>query len=369
MSRAIHFIGLMRSGVSWAKVARELVRALAEAGTHVSAVSLKGYLHDADFPLHPQVEAAVARERLEGWDLALDYPPNFARLRGARRAGILIWEGESLPTHWAEPAAKYLDLAFVPSEFTLEAAAASGIPRNMLAVAPFGVDPQIYRGEGPTATLPTDRAFNFLAVAAPHVRKGLAELTRAFCGAFGPDEDVGLVVKCPTIDGLGRWPWEYRGAADFLPRDRGRQVALLTGSLGEDEMAALYRAADVYVQASYGESFGLAPLEALSCGTPVVATGWGGVLEFLDDSNSWLVDYDLVDAGEFAYDWRGEGGVRMARPREGHLAEELRLSYRDCAARIAKATAGLETAAAFTWRRSGEVILSRLDDFAAGRIS
>lgn len=356
----------MRSPVSWAKVTRELVRALAETGAHVSAVSLKGYLYDADFPLDPEVETAIARRRREGWDLALDYPPNFARLSAGSRAGIIIYEADSLPAHWVGPIREHLDLAVVPSEFSLEAAAASGIPRDMLAVAPFGVNPQIYRPEGPAAAPATDRAFNFLAVAAPHVRKGLAELTEAFTNAFEADDDVGLVIKCPPLAGLGKRAWEYKSVADFMPEGRGRQIALVEGVLSEEGMAALYRAGDVCVQPSYGESFGLAPLEALSCGTPVVATGWGGVLEFLDDSNSWLVDYDLVEAGEFAYDWRGEGGLRMARPRVESLGARLREAFEDADARSAKAAAGLETAAAFTWRRSAEVILSRLADFAAG---
>jgi glycosyltransferase involved in cell wall biosynthesis len=48
----------------------------------------------------------------------------------------------------------------------------------------------------------------------------------------------------------------------------------------EEEMAALYRAADVFVSSSWFEAFSLPPLEAMACGTPVVTTNSGGVLDF-----------------------------------------------------------------------------------------
>lgn len=46
---------------------------------------------------------------------------------------------------------------------------------------------------------------------------------------------------------------------------------------GHEELAALYRAADVVLMPSHSESFGLVALEAQACGTPVVATAVGGL--------------------------------------------------------------------------------------------
>lgn len=48
----------------------------------------------------------------------------------------------------------------------------------------------------------------------------------------------------------------------------------------EQEMADLYRSADLFVSTSWFEAFGLPPLEAMACGTPVVTTNSGGVLDF-----------------------------------------------------------------------------------------
>ncbi|MFC7372367.1 glycosyltransferase family 4 protein [Fictibacillus iocasae] len=51
-------------------------------------------------------------------------------------------------------------------------------------------------------------------------------------------------------------------------------------SAGEKEMADFYRSSDLFVFSSWAEGFGLPPLEAMACGTPVVTTNCGGVMDF-----------------------------------------------------------------------------------------
>jgi glycosyltransferase involved in cell wall biosynthesis len=57
-----------------------------------------------------------------------------------------------------------------------------------------------------------------------------------------------------------------------------------------EDLRDRYRSADVVVMSSeWPEPFGLVPLEAMACGTPVVATGTGGSGEFLDDEVNCLL--------------------------------------------------------------------------------
>ena len=78
---------------------------------------------------------------------------------------------------------------------------------------------------------------------------------------------------------------------------------LLTDRVSDDELAALYTGARALVFPSDEEGFGLPPVEALACGTPVVACDVPGVRDVLRD-RAVLVDPDdlrgLVDAAEAA---------------------------------------------------------------------
>lgn len=63
----------------------------------------------------------------------------------------------------------------------------------------------------------------------------------------------------------------------FFPKDEG-------------EMADMYRSADLFVSSSWFEAFSLPPLEAMACGTPVVTTDSGGVLDYCQHmSNAYVV--------------------------------------------------------------------------------
>jgi glycosyltransferase involved in cell wall biosynthesis len=57
---------------------------------------------------------------------------------------------------------------------------------------------------------------------------------------------------------------------------------ILTGVVDDDELAAIYTGAHALVLPSADEGFGLPPVEALACGTPVVATDLPALREVLD---------------------------------------------------------------------------------------
>ena len=85
------------------------------------------------------------------------------------------------------------------------------------------------------------------AMQTPDPRKRVAALTRA-------QRSMPLVLVGPTA----QWAHELRGVK-------------LTGAVSDDELAAIYTGAHALVFPSDDEGFGLPPVEALACGTPVAA--------------------------------------------------------------------------------------------------
>ena len=65
-----------------------------------------------------------------------------------------------------------------------------------------------------------------------------------------------------------------------------------TGSVPQSTLPTYYSAADVFVLPSHSESFGLAPLEAMACGRPVVVSRVGGMKTFVNSGeNGYLVPW------------------------------------------------------------------------------
>jgi D-inositol-3-phosphate glycosyltransferase len=151
---------------------------------------------------------------------------------------------------------------------------------------------------------------------------------------FLRDPDVTLVI-CggPSGSGLDRPSALIELAASLGVSDR---VLFLPPQTGDD-LAALYRSADVVAVPSYNESFGLVALEAQACGTPVVAAAVGGLVTAVRDEVSGL----LVD-GHDPRDW--------ARALDSLLAAPGR--------RESLSAGAVAHAAGFSWDRTAEGLLA-----------
>jgi glycosyltransferase involved in cell wall biosynthesis len=97
--------------------------------------------------------------------------------------------------------------------------------------------------------------------------------------------------------------------------------AHFVGYLRGDDVAAAYASADVLVFPSLSETFGLAPLEAMACGLPVIATTVGGLVDTVRDGVNALT-YDPAAPHQITAQLerlRGDPALRQ-RLREGALA-------------------------------------------------
>lgn len=93
--------------------------------------------------------------------------------------------------------------------------------------------------------------------------------------------------------GIERARWEARCAREMPGR------ALFLGHIKDKNVLAdLYASSDVFVHPNPCEPFGIAPLEAMASGLPLVAPNTGGVASYANLGNAWTVDADVASFAE-----------------------------------------------------------------------
>jgi glycosyltransferase involved in cell wall biosynthesis len=105
-------------------------------------------------------------------------------------------------------------------------------------------------------------------------RKNLVRLVRAYRRAAASGVPHGLVLAGP----LG---WHHESLMRELALEGPGEI-VMTGALTPEELDAVYRAADAFVYPSLYEGFGLPALEAMACGTPVLASNVPALAELVD---------------------------------------------------------------------------------------
>ncbi len=223
-----------------------------------------------------------------------------------------------------------------------------------------GVDTRRYRPPADESERLADRArfglgdrFTVLTIGGIEPRKGSLTLLEGFAAlrALEPGLDPLLVVAG------GATLFDYRHEVDRF-HGRVAELALkdavrVLGSLPDPEIESLYRAADVFAFPSTKEGFGLAALEALASGLPVVASALDEFATYLaPDRNALLVPVGDGDA-------LGQALARLAR---------------SPATRGKLRAGGLRVASEHTWERAAIAhervyrdLLATLGTVAAGR--
>lgn len=109
-------------------------------------------------------------------------------------------------------------------------------------------------------------------------RKNIVTLVKAYAAL----RSSGRIAHQLVIVGRKGWLYdEIFETVDML--GLGRNV-IFTGAVPDHELAYLYNAATLFVYPSFYEGFGLPPLEAMACGTPVITSCTSSLPEVVGDA-------------------------------------------------------------------------------------
>ena len=264
--------------------------------------------------------------------------------QGRQLIGRTTFETDRIPDGWLERCNAF-DEIWVPSHFNLETFAAAGIPRHQLHILQEGIDSNHFRPGMEPLKIPGTRGFNFLSVFDWQMRKGYDILLRAYCTEFDPEEDVSLILKVSTVNQPHAQLVDL--VSYFIERtlkmklEHSPNIVLMTGMLPHSRFPQLYASADAFVLPTRGEGWGRPYMEALACGRPVIATKWGGQLDFLNNENADLIELEGLQSTGADIDIEVFAGHRWAAPSVDHLRQLMRRAVCDPKASARKAARGL----------------------------
>ena len=167
-----------------------------------------------------------------------------------------------------------------------------GVPSDTIGVVPCGVNLELFR--------PVDRSEARQRLGFPQ-----DEAIVLYVGRFAPLKGIRRLleampyltcqkrVRLVIVGGDGAQTPESRRLLD-LSRDWGIQDQVhFAGRIKQEHLPLHYSAANLLVVPSHYESFGLVALEALACGTPVVATPVGAMENILREGETGKVVHDV----------------------------------------------------------------------------
>ncbi|MCF3627082.1 tetratricopeptide repeat protein [Planktothrix agardhii 1801] len=254
--------------------------------------------------------------------------------QGRKNIGYWLWETEELPVSQAK-SAKGFDEIWTASEYS-----AVAIRKNVdipVKVVPCVLDFKeltSITSERSEFNLPIDQIlFGFFFDQKSGLeRKNPRGLIQAFGKAFGNSQNVGLVLKVNS-------PLPGNYDYDLLKSEgTGLNIIWIEETYDRAKALRLMNCLDVYVSLHRSEGFGLTLAEAMAMGKPVIATNYSANLDFMDDSNSLLVEAEIITT-ERSYGVYPKG-TRWANPNLDKAGELMKIlckqSLREKYSQVAK---------------------------------
>ena len=202
-----------------------------------------------------------------------------------RVIGYGIFEGSKIPIGWSIHA-KEISKIIVPSTHTKNSFINAGVKESKVSVVPHGVRTDIYKKKGgKSKNIEADFKgyYKYLFVGGwsqgINDRKGAQFLIKAFSEEFKKDEKVILIMKYNSAYSSPEQINNFIKSLK-LPEEHA-QIIQIFDNLSEEELANLYRSCDTLVSPHMSEAWGMNISESIACGTPVIATNYGGNTDYM----------------------------------------------------------------------------------------
>jgi glycosyltransferase involved in cell wall biosynthesis len=268
-----------------------------------------------------------------------------------------MWESPEVPLDWVD-AVNNADAACYPCQWVAEQYEKRGakVPRF---VVPLGVDTDHYRPR--MAPKAEGEPFTFLWVGFSP-----GHINHFSSGKYFGDRKRGWLARAifeelPIRNArliLKGAPWP-NGRKNFKHITRhGNEIWELAEWLPENEMLSLMQSADAFVWPTWGEGFGMPPLEAAACGVPAIMPDYSALSDFFSPSWCYGLDYTVGPI------WKTD--LTGANIRPDALMKAMTLAYTDEGLRSGRARNARQVAEKWQWRYKTRPALENMIDRVCG---
>jgi glycosyltransferase involved in cell wall biosynthesis len=293
-------------------------------------------------------------------------PENYSRVRvpAKKTIGYTVWETDKLPDSWVT-ICNQLDEIWVPCDWNVEVCKASGITVPVKKI-PHCINTQEFENVNVqseiTEQYPND-TFKFYSIFQWSARKNPEALLKAYLTEFNESEKVSLVLKTYYINNSQQDKNQIVDAIKRIKQDLQLNsypsIYLLHGSMSRDQILTIHNDCDCFVLPHRAEGWGVPHFEALAMANPVIATGYGGNLEFMQLANSWFLNFNITPVsgmGRQTY----HGKMNWAEPHLDSLKRCMREAFSNRELVESKGQAGKLKVQNFSHQVVGEQIIKLL---------
>ncbi|MDP4008389.1 MAG: glycosyltransferase [Candidatus Peregrinibacteria bacterium] len=287
----VNIIGYITAECGIGQISRGMIMALKQAGVAIS-------VYNFDIGWHRNADNSV-----ETFSDELPYSINLCcfnadetprrlseigaeKLKGKYNIGLWAWELDSFPDEW-KGAFEYVHEVWTISDFakkSIQKATDLKVSKIPLLVEPivdtkfnrtyFGISKDVY------VFLFSFDGFSFAD------RKNPFATAAAYAAAF-PSDSTMLIIKTQNLDR------SHEKKLHVILK--GTQYRIINEYYAQEEFTGLLNSIDCYVSLHRAEGFGYGLAEAMYLKKTVIGTNYSGNLDFMDDTNSFLVPYKLVE--------------------------------------------------------------------------
>jgi glycosyltransferase involved in cell wall biosynthesis len=201
--------------------------------------------------------------------------------------GITLFETDRIPPQWVA-LCNNLDEIWVPTQFNYQTFTDSGVDSSKVHVIHYPLESSLYSKPFDPYPFPAEvKSFKFLYTLAFDYRKGLDLLIKSYCEEFSSTDDVSLILKiiAPEKENL------IDLLTSYIPiRENNPHIHFIIEKTPREDLLRLYSSCDCYVSTERACGWGMPQMEVMAMGKPVISINWGGVTEYMNDHNSFLIE-------------------------------------------------------------------------------